>query len=122
MAQRLLLFVTMCALAGFGGAVGSMLGHAFGSTGLYVGGIAGGLVAVTVGAWIATWRRWIPRARLATTALGAGVGFLAAAAVAVNTLSSPIGPVLSTLLVGVGALVGSRGPREEVGRDSRGRR
>lgn len=115
--HRFLLFVTMCALAGFGGAAGSILGHAFGSTGLYVGGIGGGLVAVTLGAWIAAWRRWIPRTRRGTTALGAGVGFLAAATVAVNTLSSPVGPVLSTVLVGIGALLGSRGARGDAGRD-----
>jgi hypothetical protein len=112
--QRLFLFVTMCVLAGFGGAAGSILGHAFGATGLYVGGITGGLAAVTLGAWIAAWRRWILRARFGTTALGAGIGFLAAAAVAVNTLSSPVGPVFSTLLVGIGALLGSRGPRAGV--------
>jgi hypothetical protein len=116
--HRFLLFVTMCALAGFGGAVGSMLGHSFGSTGLYVGGIGGGLVAVTLGAWVAVSQRWIPRTRLGTTALGASVGFLAAVAVAVNTLSSPVGPVLSTLLVGIGALLGSRGARSDAGRDS----
>jgi peptidoglycan/LPS O-acetylase OafA/YrhL len=118
MTHRLLLFVTMCALAGFGGAVGSILGHAFGSRGLYVGGIGGGLLAVALGAWIAAWRRWIPRKRLVTTALGAGVGFLAAVAVAVNTLSSPVGPVLSTLLVGIGALLGSRGARGDADRES----
>jgi hypothetical protein len=40
--------------------------------------------------------------------LGAALGFIAAATVAVNTLSSPIGPVFSTALIGVGALVGAR--------------
>jgi hypothetical protein len=35
------------------------------------------------------------------------VGFLLAAAIAVRTLSSPVGPVLSTLLIGTGALVGA---------------
>jgi hypothetical protein len=40
------------------------------------------------------------------TAIGAMIGFLTAALIAVNTLSSPIGPVTSTLLTGVGGLAG----------------
>jgi hypothetical protein len=58
---------------------------------------------------IAVWRHWIVRPQLWPTALGAAIGFLAASAIAVNTLSSPIGPVLSTLLIGVGAVLGARG-------------
>jgi len=36
------------------------------------------------------------------------IGFLAAATIAINTLRSPVGPVLSTLLVGIGGLAGLR--------------
>jgi hypothetical protein len=39
--------------------------------------------------------------------VGAALGFLASALVAVNTLSSPIGPILGTTLTGIGALIGS---------------
>jgi hypothetical protein len=39
--------------------------------------------------------------------LGAAIGFLLACAVAANTLSSPVGPIMSTLLIGVGAVLGS---------------
>jgi hypothetical protein len=35
-------------------------------------------------------------------------GFVAAALVAINTLSSPVGPILSNALTGIGALIGSR--------------
>lgn len=106
--QRIYLFVVACALAGLGGAVGSICGNAFGRTGLWIGGVIGGLLASLLVAQIAVWRRWIlPTLRLSTAA-GTAVGFLAAAAIAVNTLSSPVGPVLSTALVGLGALVGAR--------------
>jgi hypothetical protein len=41
------------------------------------------------------------------TAAGAALGFLAAAWIATHTLGSPIGPILSTTLIGLGALVGA---------------
>jgi Mg/Co/Ni transporter MgtE len=104
---RIALFVVACLLGGFGGVAGSILGHAFGKTGLWVGGIIGGLLMSIATARIALWRRWIAPSQLWPTTLGAAVGFLLAAAIAVNTLSSPIGPILSTLLIGLGALAGS---------------
>lgn len=105
--SRVALFVVACALAGLGGALGSIVGHAFGSRGLMVGGVVGGLLGATASAFVARGRGWILPSRLSTTALGACVGFLAAAVVATNTLSSPVGPVLSTLLVGAGAVLGA---------------
>ena len=104
---RIALFVLACLLGGFGGAAGSIVGHAFGKTGLWAGGIVGGLLMSIATAQIALGRRWITRPQLWPTTLGAAVGFLLAAAVAVNTLSSPIGPILSTLLIGLCAVVGS---------------
>jgi hypothetical protein len=106
--NRAALFVVACALGGVGGALGSMAGHAFGKGGLWAGGILGGLIASTVIAGIAVWRHWIVRSQFWPTVLGAAMGFLAACAVAVNTLSSPIGPVLSTLFIGAGAVLGAR--------------
>jgi hypothetical protein len=105
--NRAALFLVACALGGLGGALGSMVGHSFGKGGLWVGGILGGLLASMLVAQIALWRRWIVRSRYWPTVLGTAVGFLLACAVAVNTLSSPIGPIMSTLLIGVGAVVGS---------------
>jgi hypothetical protein len=86
-----------------------MAGHSLGKCGLWAGGILGGLIASMLVARIALWRRWIVRSQFWSTVLGAAVGFLLACAVAVNTLSSPIGPILSTLLIGVGAVLGSSG-------------
>jgi len=105
--NRVALFFVACALGGLGGAVGSMVGNAFGKPGLWAGGILGGLLASMLVARIALSRRWIVRSQFSSTALGTGIGFLAACAVAVNTLSSPVGPILSTLLIGAGAVLGS---------------
>ena len=105
--NRATLFFVACALGGVGGALGSMVGHAFGKGGLWAGGILGGLIASMLIARIAVWRHWIVRSQFWPTVLGAAIGFLAACAVAVNTLSSPIGPILSTLLVGAGAVIGA---------------
>jgi hypothetical protein len=105
--NRAVLFLVACALGGLGGAVGSMVGHAFGDRGLWAGGILGGILASILVARIALWRRWIAQSQFLLTALGTAIGFVVAAAVAVNTLSSPVGPVMSTLLIGGGALLGS---------------
>jgi hypothetical protein len=84
-----------------------MVGHAFGKGGLWAGGILGGLLASMLVVRIALWRRWIVRSQSWPTALGTAIGFLVACAVAVNTLSTPVGPIMSTLLIGTGALLGS---------------
>jgi hypothetical protein len=102
------LFIVSCMIGGFGGVVGSIAGAAFGKRGLFIGGFLGGVVVAVLTARIAVWRGWIVPHQFRSTAAGAAIGFLAAATVAVNTLSSPVGPVLSTLLIGGGAIVGAR--------------
>ena len=108
MRPKVLLFATAMVLGGLGGMLGSIVGNAFGKTGLFVGGVIGGLLAAILTGKIAAALKWVPSSGWRPVAIGAAVGFLAAVAIAVNTLSSPIGPVLSTILVGVGALVGAR--------------
>ncbi|PYO76503.1 MAG: hypothetical protein DMD63_14270 [Gemmatimonadetes bacterium] len=112
--NRVALFFVACILGGAGGAVGSMAGHSFGNVGLWVGGILGGLLAAMLVARIAVWRRWIARSQFWPTAMGAVLGFLAACVVVVNTLTSPIGPIMSTLLIGAGAVLGSMLGRSRV--------
>ena len=97
----------MCIAAGIGGAAGSMLGHGLGQGFLIVGGFAGGLLAVFGMAYLATRLGWIHRAQRFWTAAGAVAGFVLACLVALSTLSSPFGPIASTLLVGIGAVAGS---------------
>ena len=111
--NRVALFFLACALGGAGGALGSMVGHAFGKSGLWAGGILGGLLASMLVARIALWRGWIVRSQYWPTVLGAALGFLVACAIAVNTLNSPVGPVMSTLVIGAGAVVGSILARSE---------
>ena len=101
-------FIATCLLGGFGGFVGSVIGGAFGQRFLFVGGVLGGILIAPMSAQLALWRGWIASRQFWPTAAGAALGFCAAALVAVNTLSSPVGPVLSTVLIGIGAVVGSR--------------
>lgn len=108
MRSKVLLFVTAMMLGGLGGMLGSMIGSAFGEGGMLAGGVVGGLLTAFLTGKIAAARGWVPSSRWRPVAVGASLGFLAAVAIAVNTLSSPIGPVLSTILVGVGALIGAR--------------
>lgn len=105
--KRAPLFFAMCALGGAGGALGSMAGHALGRGGLLVGGFVGGVVLIALGGFLAARLRWIRESQRLWTILGGVFGFVLACMVALATLSSPIGPVLSTLLVGSGALVGA---------------
>ena len=102
------LFALLVIAGGAGAFVGSVLGNAFGRTGLFAGGVIGGASASAAAAFVAAWLKWIRIDERVATACGAAVGFLAAALIAVNTLSSPVGPVASTLLTGVGGLVGLR--------------
>lgn len=102
-----LIFVTACLAAGIGGALGSIVGHAAGRGGLIVGAVLGGVLLVVAVGFLAARLGWIPRVRLLWTVLGGVFGFLLACLVALSTLSSPIGPILSTLLVGTGAVLGA---------------
>jgi hypothetical protein len=108
MTSRLALFIVACLLGGVGGLVGSVIGGAFGKTTLFVGGFVGGIAIAPLTARIAVWRRWIESGQFWSTTIGTALGFIAAATIAINTLSSPVGPVLSTTLTGIGAIVGSR--------------
>lgn len=107
MQRRVLLFIVSCFLGGAGAFVGSVLGHAVGKAGLFAGALIGGLLGSLASALVARARRWIPPERTRRTALGAAIGFVVAALIATRTLGSPIGPVLSTALIGLGALLGA---------------
>jgi hypothetical protein len=101
------LFVVACALGGLGGLLGSIVGSAAGKSGIVAGGVVGGLLASLASAAVARGRRWIPRERFWRTTIGTAAGFLSAAAIATHTLGSPVGPILSTILIGAGAVLGA---------------
>ena len=104
--NKLALFVTASLVGGLGGFVGSALGNAFNA--LFAGGFIGGVALSPLTAWIGVKRGWIDAPRFWPVAAGAAIGFLAAATLAINTLSSPVGPVVATTLTGLGALAGAR--------------
>ncbi len=106
--RQVQLFFTTAIFGGLGAAVGSILGHSMGKAGLYTGAVLGGIVFIALAVRLAIWRSWIPRSQLTPTLIGGEVGFLVAAPLAVQMLSSPVGPIMSTILIGAGALVGSR--------------
>jgi hypothetical protein len=101
-------FIVLVIAAGVGAAVGSALGSLIAHRLLFVGGTIGGFSGSWLGAWLSARMNWIPERDTLAVALGATVGFACAVLIALNTLHTPVGPMLSTLLVGVGGLLGRR--------------
>lgn len=97
----------MSVLGGAGAAAGSVVGHNLGRGGLIVGGLLGGLLSVVGAGFLAHRLGWIRRRQLFSTNVGGVAGFVLACLVALSTLSSPLGLILSSLLIGTGALLGT---------------
>jgi hypothetical protein len=106
--NALKLFLVCVILGGLFAALGSMLGARFGHTGLMAGGVLGGVLGSIAAVRVAQRRSWISNRQFTGASIGAAAGFVASAFVATHTLSSPIGPVLSTALIGLGAIAGAR--------------
>jgi hypothetical protein len=104
----LYLFVLMCVLGGLGGALGSIVGNAFGRGGLIVGGVVGGILLITAAGYISKGCGWCKPTQRMWAIIGGLLGFGGAVLVTFATLSSPVGPILSTLLIGTGAVLGAR--------------
>jgi|SRR5437016_5610031 len=101
-------FLLTSVLGGAGGALGSVIGHAVRPGGVFAGGFLFGAALVIAGVFFAERRRWTSREQRPWAILGGVFGFALAAMVTLSTLSSPVGPVLSTLLIGSGAALGAR--------------
>lgn len=108
MTSKLLkLFFLEVFLGGAGAVGGSMLGNAFGKGGLFAGAVIGGVAMVTLAGYLACRLDCIHR-RERSWVLGGGLaGFAAACLVTLATLSSPVGPLVATLLIGIGAVLGA---------------
>ena len=109
-------FVTTYLLGGLGAVLGSMVGHAVGRGGLLIGAFVGGLACVVLAGFACERFGWISRPARLWTTLGGLFGFLLAYMSALATMGSPLGPILSTPLVGVGAVLGAlvgRSPHEK---------
>jgi hypothetical protein len=100
-----LLFLSAWLLGGAGAVLGSMMGAAFGQRALFLGALIGGALSSAGAVRLAEWRGWVQRERRIKVMIGAVLGFVLAAAIAMHTLSSPIGPALGSLLIGLGAVL-----------------
>jgi hypothetical protein len=109
----ILLFFLVCGITGAGAVLGSMLGNAFSQTALFVGAIIGGIVGVVLAGQLARRFKLIASQNYAFTVTGGILGFLLAALIAVNNLHTPVTPILSTSLVGLGAIAGSFLPQKK---------
>ena len=105
--QLLKLFVLVTLLGGAGAVVGSMLGKAFGRGGLLIGAVVVGVAAVIAASYLACRVGCIHRRERLWVIVGGIAGFGVACLVALATLSSPAGPIASSLLIGVGAVLGT---------------
>lgn len=106
--RRIFLFLVMCIIPGFMAVLGSIVGNAFGKTGLFVGAVLGGLIGVTAATRIALWRNWISRDRGPAVQFAGLVGFIVAALIAGNNLWTPLIPIASTWIIGGSAVLAAR--------------
>ncbi len=108
MKSRLLkLFFLEVFLGGVGAVAGSILGNAFGRGGLFTGAVLGGAAMVTVAGYLAARLDCIHRGERLWVIGGGLAGFATACLVTLATLSSPVGPLASSLLIGAGAVLGA---------------
>lgn len=101
------LFLLMILLGGAGGAIGSIAGGALGRGGVFAGGLVLGSALVISGTFLAARWHWIKKSQRLWAIIGGVLGFALAMMVTLSTLSSPLGPILSTLLIGIGATLGA---------------
>lgn len=104
--KRIWLFLHTCVLGGVLAFLGSVLGNAFGDTGLFVGALLGGVLGVALAAWIGRGRLFETEA-FGRVVAGGVVGFGLAAGIATSNLHTPVIPLLSIGLIGAGAVLGS---------------
>ena len=95
-------------VSGSSGAVavlGSVIGAAVNHAGLFIGALVGGLIGVWVSVRLSKAVRFIKADEVRPGILGGGIGFLLAAPLAAANAHTPVIPVLSVGLVGLGTLV-----------------
>lgn len=105
--KSMLFFLLVSFIAGVGLFLGSVLGNAVGKTGLYAGAIIGGIAGVAVATRIAVKRGILGRKRIWPATIGGVLGLILAAEIATRNMSTPIVPLASILLIGLGAIFGA---------------
>ena len=101
------LALLMMLLGGAGGGIGASFGGPLGMGGALGVGLLLGGVLIVGGVFLAERWHWITHSQRLWAIFGAVGGFVLATIVTLSTLASPIGPILSTLLIGVGAALGA---------------
>ena len=105
--KSMLLFLLACALGAVGTLLGSILGHFVSRSGLYSGAMVGGVIGVYVATRIAHMRGILSLKRFWPATIGGWLGLVLAAIIAVNHLGTPVIPIASVLLIGLGAVFGA---------------
>ena len=105
--KSFLLFLLVCVFGGVGTLSGSILGHFAAKSGLYAGAMAGGVVGVYVATRIARLREILGVKRFWPATIGGWLGLILAAIIATNHLDTPVIPIASVLLIGLGAVFGA---------------
>lgn len=106
MKQNITLFLIVCFLSGAGTLFGSVLGHSLGRNGLFLGALVGGCLGVLASTWLAIRLKLIARSTYGAVAVTAMAGFILASIIAVANLHTPIIPLASIALTGLGAISG----------------
>ncbi|MEP6905648.1 MAG: hypothetical protein ABI875_06160 [Gemmatimonadales bacterium] len=102
-----LLFLLVCGFGGAGTFLGSVVGHFFGTTALYAGAIIGGIAGIFVANRVAVSRQILGPKRFWGANIGGILGLILAAEIATHNMSSPVVPLASILLIGLGAVFGA---------------
>ena len=105
--KSLMLWALVSVLGGAGTFLGSVLGHFAGKSGLYIGAMLGGVLGVYFATRIARARRILGVKRFWPGTIGGWLGLVLAAIIAVNHLNTPVIPIASVLLIGLGAAFGA---------------
>lgn len=94
-------------LTGFGAAAGSIVGNAAGTSGLKIGAILGGIAGLMIAVTVAGRLDWLPSRERTGAFLGGLAGFAVAVPITLSHMHTPLIPIASCGLAGVGALIGA---------------
>jgi hypothetical protein len=94
-------------VTGAAAVIGSILGNAAGPQGLKIGAVAGGVAGLLAATLVARKLSWVPREETRGAFLGGLAGFAIAVPITLSNMGTPLIPVLSCGLAGVGALLGA---------------
>ncbi len=102
--KQIILFALVSSLTGFAAGLASVLGASVSHVGLFIGAVLGGFTGVAAAIRLSKALRLITAHDIWFGILGGCIGFLVAAPLAATNAHTPVIPILSTGLVGLGAL------------------